>query len=390
MQKELTNRETMSKGDKSTTRKSAGKRKRDTNDDSDVIETHENTPSDCSESRASEKQELTSNEKDDVQLFKKERDEYVLKLEEKERIIKEQEKLIEEKQKIIEQQTMFLDSACSKMKQDFLCKVCSKIYEKPVTLPCSIGVCKAHLEDLSSFFCSFCNQTHEIATESVTVNRSLEIRIALNEHLSLAEVEYKKEIENLLNETKLRTETLHSKEMALKNIYATYFPEMASKIDARRDELKVQLDEISNTLKNLVNQSKSLNEIKFAAYSLNKILDIDEIKSLENYLNDESRRVVFIRDNFESVRRDLAGNLDKVNNKLKDVLKLEKEAQEFSIGMHTNSLNFSLFGKLDYGYGFFNHLESLSDDDLKARGLEQFSKYKNWEYKKFSFWPQSA
>jgi hypothetical protein len=384
MHKELSNRETMPNEDKpTTTRKFHVKRKRSSNEDRGMVNAHENASSD-------ENQETPCNQNTRFELFQRERDEYILKMQESERKIKEQEKMLEEKQRIIEQQAKFFDAACSKMKQDFVCKLCSKIAAHPVNLPCSIFVCKNHLDNQSALMCNHCENYHDISMENFKTNRELEIRIALNEHLSHAEIEYKQEIELLLNETKIRTETLKDKETALQRIYTSYFSDIDNKIDAKRDELKSQVDEISSTLKGLVVQCKNLNEIKFSAYSLKKVFALDEIKNLECYLNEETRQVVFCKENFENLRRDLSENLDMLNGKLKTLGDLEREAQEFHIDMHSHALNFSSFGNVEYGYGFYNHLESLRDIDLAARGLENLSKYKNWEYKKFNFWPQSA
>jgi hypothetical protein len=110
---------------------------------------------------------------------------------------------------------------------------------------------------------------------------------------------------------------------------------------------------------------------------------------LESYFNEELRRVVPIKENFESVKRELKDNKEKLKNKLTGANNLEKSFSEFSLDIHTNSLNFSLVANIKYGYSFHNHLQSLNSTDLESKGLGHFKKYKNWDYKKFEFLPTS-
>ena len=84
MQKDLSNRETMPNGDKpttTTTRKLHVKRKRNSNEERGISNAHENTSSD-------EKQETPCNEDTHFEDFQRERDEYILKMQENERKIK--------------------------------------------------------------------------------------------------------------------------------------------------------------------------------------------------------------------------------------------------------------------------------------------------------------
>jgi len=211
----------------------------------------------------------------------------------------------------------------------------------------------------------------------------------LNEHLSQVEQDFKENIDNLLNETRLCQQNLNDKESQIKSVCTEYYAKITENIDLRRDELRLKVDEISSTLKNLVAECKQLNEIKFEAYSSNETFTSDKVDLLESYLNEELRRVVPIKQNFESVQRDLADNLKKLKNKLIDAVGLEKSFREFSLDIHTHSLNFSFMANIEYGSSFYNHLESLSSMDLEAKGLGHFEKYKNWDYKKFEFLPTS-
>ena len=376
-EEEFANLETLS-CKRSTTKKAATKRKHNSNETNLDEEIDENTiidladDSHISQASLNEKQEVATNKNltHDAEFLKliKEREEYDLKL-------KEKELLIEEKLRIIEQQKEFIEMVCSNMKHDFMCKICKKILDKPIDLPCSITICKSHLESFMAKNCDFCNQSHQVSNETTLINETLNHRISLNMHYTQTELELKQTIEHLLYKTKTSTQLLKEKEIDLESIYASYFSEIVNNIDLRSNELKTTIDQISTTLKNLVKECKSLNKKDFEMYTSNKTYALDEVKKIESNFNEELRKVVLIKDNLENTKRDLIANLEKLTEKFNGVKKMESDVKTFSLENNTSSLNFSIFGKLSYGFNFFNHLECLNDSDLEAKGLKYFKKY---------------
>ena len=176
---EYTNFDTISSKKTMTTKKSATKRKINSSEMTADYEIDLNTiidlPDDCSiQASISDKQGEAPicnflHEAEFLKL-KKERDAYDLKL-------KEQGHLIEEKLKIIEQQKEFIEMVCSNMKHDFMCKLCKKILDAPIELPCSITICQSHLEKFVAKNCTFCSQTHQISSDATILNENLTKRI---------------------------------------------------------------------------------------------------------------------------------------------------------------------------------------------------------------------
>ena len=57
----------------------------------------------------------------------------------------------------------------------FKCQVCAQVYQRPIKLPCNKTICYSHLCDLNgniktSFYCVFCEITHEIHPNRVYPN----------------------------------------------------------------------------------------------------------------------------------------------------------------------------------------------------------------------------
>jgi hypothetical protein len=195
-------------------------------------------------------------------------------------------------------------------------------------------------------------------------------------HFTQTELELKQAIEHLLYKTKTSTQLLNEKETEFESNFNSYFSEITNFIESRSNELKSTIDQISYTLKSLVNECKSLNKKSVETYSSNKTYAVEEVNNLEINFKQELRNVVLIKDNLERTKCNLTANMEKLTEKLKNVKKLENDVNTFSLEKNTSSLNFSIFGKLVYGFNFFDHLKSLNDSDLEAKGLKNLNKFK--------------
>ncbi len=105
----------------------------------------------------------------------------------------------------------------------FKCQVCAQIYQRPIKLPCNKTICYSHLCDLNgeiktSFYCVFCENTHEIHPNRVYPNFYIQHQINKLEKqrpkidiaslIGTAEESISEHFGQILNEILIHRETL--------------------------------------------------------------------------------------------------------------------------------------------------------------------------------------
>jgi hypothetical protein len=151
------------------------------------------------------------------------------------------------------------------------CEICKNIFINPVILPCSNTTCKSHSIDEYKYNCHFCKVEHEVPLDGFPEN--LMAKNIIDSGLYLTEDE--KRMKNRMEESCLKLDELISSyeqrlaEMETKTF--DNFTNIKTKIDLKREELKIEIDNYADSLivKVLVNQ-KNLNAF------------IDGIKSNDN------------------------------------------------------------------------------------------------------------
>ena len=127
----------------------------------------------------------------------------------------------------------------------FTCKACFLILEAPVVLPCGEIICKKDVEELFPGSCFHCSQKHAIPDEGFPSEKRLEKMLQLkvyNLNLGLDFKSIQQEIESIssyLDELEL----LQSDP----DFYTyNYFNELRQQIESRRENLKAEIDQVSN------------------------------------------------------------------------------------------------------------------------------------------------
>ena len=120
-----------------------------------------------------------------------------------------------------------------------MCKICDKIFKKPVVIPCGCEhVCKEHLKgNIHVLTCQTCHSSFDILSEKFLENSQLETLVNSNRHLcdderqAKIEIEKKFELlEDLLNE-------INEKGSEFNLIRSEHFYNLRNEIDIRRESL---------------------------------------------------------------------------------------------------------------------------------------------------------
>ena len=121
-------------------------------------------------------------------------------------------------------------------KSRFICQICNKFLQNPVTLSCECNICHEHLEELFSneieilFQCKNCKTKTKTKKSDLKENQNLNLELEQNIHLD----------ENIRNikvklETKLEEIKLNETELSIK-IYEHFYA-IKNDIDIKRETL---------------------------------------------------------------------------------------------------------------------------------------------------------
>ena len=158
----------------------------------------------------------------------------------------------------------------------FNCQFCLKLLVKPITLPCGVSICKSHLDELINDVCKFCKQKHAEGPYQVNqkLNEMLELRVN-SIKLSPKFVACKESI----NKAQQFVDKIDLVSKDSENFIYEYFEGIKRKVDVRREELKLKIDNHSNEIISKIDHTRQ-DCIKMAK-EINKIT-----KDIENYKTD--------------------------------------------------------------------------------------------------------
>ena len=146
------------------------------------------------------------------------------------------------------------------MKSDFVCSICNKIFNKPISFSCGCTFCSDHLNDkqvqkTNTIKCKKCNINYNIKElESLKPNQALENMLSRGDQLNGAEKALKQQIEQDLNELYKLCDVLREKNSLLEVEVYDHFVELRRKIDIRREEAKTRIDDIYMEMIDLAKQ----------------------------------------------------------------------------------------------------------------------------------------
>ena len=104
------------------------------------------------------------------------------------------------------------------------CKICKKLMNSPVILPCDKSVCKVHTEGKDTIYCEICDKDHSVPKEGFILNKDLDIIIQTQIHKCDFGTEYKTSFDNCK-----KLEKYQKKQNFLKMIPAFIFARLQTK-----------------------------------------------------------------------------------------------------------------------------------------------------------------
>jgi hypothetical protein len=142
------------------------------------------------------------------------------------------------------------------------CPICLSKYSKPITLPCGDTICMEHLANQSwtidkKFKCDVCNNMHILPDEGFPINKTIEKMLQIN----LDKLDRGESWKN----AKLAFDLLNLKFKSFEVIkndpdfyIDEYFAEITNKIDIRREEVKLEVDNHFDKLLNYIKLTKKI------------------------------------------------------------------------------------------------------------------------------------
>ena len=159
-----------------------------------------------------------------------------------------------------------------KVKEKNTCRVCIDILEDAIYLPCFNTICSSHINQWKQnphdtfVDCVLCPNRHRIVDCQTPNNFANEI-IKADGHLSDLEIGLKRYSLKNNDDLKLNLEAYNNTSRYMDEFNANHFDRILIEIDAKREELKVEVDKIADGFKREIVESKRrfgylLDEIK--------------------------------------------------------------------------------------------------------------------------------
>jgi WD40 repeat protein len=239
----------------------------------------------------------------------------------------------------------------SKLKSVYTCCHCNKILKNPIRLPCNISICFEHTKSQTNnvFNCKSCLKEHIIPQIGFVQDVDLKRQIDSDQHLTDSEKEHKHSLNALFDETCELFAEFDLKFNEFEYFNHEHFAELERQIEIRRENLKIQIDEISEEMIKLVKEKKQ----KFAENAQNiKIIGLKEI--IEQQRNESLEKFRCLDLSIQAMC-DLEvkqqNYLKELQEKLQKFVNIKTEVEKFAFAS-TGDLKHVYFGriieKLDY------------------------------------------
>jgi hypothetical protein len=146
------------------------------------------------------------------------------------------------------------------IRQIISCKLCEKILERPVLLPCGETICFQHeylFKNQNTARCKLCETNHELGeSEHFPSNKGLE-RLLENEIRKLDLGKHYKETVKLLEELKSATVNLYSNKKNPGDLIFESFQAMRRKVDLVREAIIKKANDCSEKIISDINAYKA-------------------------------------------------------------------------------------------------------------------------------------
>jgi len=217
-----------------------------------------------------------------------------------------------------------------KLKPDWTCSYCSKIFKDPIDLPCGDTVCRQHLSDKdvvkeNKIKCIDCNQEFKMTCDEFRSNKRLKNLIESQSYLSQEEISLKKKLEESIQKFFQFYDELTQNKAKLPSQVFDHFQEIRFQIDEHREEVKKRIDEIA--LK-MIDETKKNEEIYLNNLKEN-LSSLDDCKSLDTQLNEIEetfRNPNLLIGTIKEMQRKQEESLKDIQSKLNQMTKVHLKA----------------------------------------------------------------
>jgi WD40 repeat protein len=198
------------------------------------------------------------------------------------------------------------------LKEALICKLCNQISNQPVFLPCHKTLCQIHLDEEllkannTSFQCYFCSKQHEIAFNGFKINeKPNQPAAAADPKPSSSELKLKLDKSSL--ELSQLYEDFLKKDPELKSFNSKHFLSLREQINAKRDELKQEIEALANKMLDLSDRAEvSCFEVLSAIRTDSSRVNKDEFKRIEAEIRHELKRPKLHKSKINEIKAELS------------------------------------------------------------------------------------
>lgn len=209
--------------------------------------------------------------------------------------------------------------------QDLIvCKICNKLFDEPIYLPCKHTVCKIHLKEenlikKNKIECKICKLECDVSNKS-DFKENLHVRAMLEAdvYLSNDEKKVKKKLHALINKIqKVYVET-QNKQLAFELESFEYFKEIRRQIDLQREELKEKIDEFAFSMIDLTKKTEKIykDKLEFLQKSLKPFKSEEAMIEIKEIIRDPSFNKEDLKE-LETKNENFIRNFNEMKNELK-------------------------------------------------------------------------
>jgi uncharacterized UBP type Zn finger protein len=232
----------------------------------------------------------------------------------------------------------------------------------PITLVCGYTICKSHLDKMindstnkkNMFNCEMCNKEHYVPNGGFVINKHIQKALEFKFH-DFKPSPIFDECKQIIKETKESADKVQTISNDPENFIYEYFSDLKRKVDLRREELKLKIDEYSDQLVQSIEATYARNYVCTQLSKGKKLMKEPFIES-----NNELNKIIkefdifeFNDKKFEELKKKTDVLRIKFNNIMADykitLLNNKKHSFEFKEEIISN-----IFGKIksnDYRLG---------------------------------------
>jgi hypothetical protein len=263
-----------------------------------------------------------------------------------------------------------------KSKSQMTCSYCSKIFKKPILLPCHDSICLEHLSEkavvkANRIKCNKCNEEFGVKDNKFKPNEALNKLIESHSHLSNDEISLKQKLRaSIRNFFDFYDEFNQNKSKLDLDVF-NHFQEMRFRIDEHREELKKKIDEIALEMINETTKCQNiyLNNLKENLFETSSFYEVISIEDTFNEMEEVFRNPNLLIETIKTMQQKQEKSLKCIQLKLNEINQVKdhlEEANEFQPKSSLDQTETSLFGSLSLnGYSKINSFGSEILTDLE-------------------------